>query len=419
MRHLFATSLAITILIIPWFAVNYPNSAKTIITTMERAADQVAGVIIGHRPKTIAEIQGKYQKSLKSNTKVRILIVPGHEPDFGGTQFNNSLERDITVLLAKDLKDLLDHNEHYEVFVTRDEKSWSPEFAAYFRDKWDEIVDWQAAHKQEVYQLIRLGKFAKLVPTVDHATAPLDVATRLYGINKWVGENDIDIVIHVHINDYARPYRSEAGEYSGFAIYVPENQYYNSTTTQALAKNILKRLEKYNPVSNLPGEKTGIVEDQDLIAIGSYNTVDAASMLIEYGYIYEPHFVNPETRKLAVRDLAYQTYIGITDFFDPVSEKNLTKFDDTVAIPYEWKSTISGIGTEGPDIFALQTALLADGLYPPAQKSKNDCPRTGKIGSCTRQALNDFQKKYGVTGETNIAGIKTLEILNKSYGLKK
>lgn len=417
MRHFFATFLAIALLGIPWFMFNYPEVTKDLFFTMEYAANQAAAVILGHQPKTIEEIKVKYNKAIKSKTtKVRILLVPGHEPSFGGTQFQESLERDVVVFLADELKALLSKDEHYEVFVTRDRENWSPEFVIYFKDKWNEIVDWQAAHKQEVYQLIRLGKFARLVPVVDHVKAPLDVATRLYGINKWAGENNIDIVIHIHINDYARSYRSQAGEYSGFAIYVPETQYYNSTTTQALAKNILKRLEKYNPVSNLPGESTGIVEDQDLIAIGSYNTVDAASMLIEYGYIYEPHFVNPETRKLAVKDLAYQTYIGISDFFDPERGDILAKFYDTVAVPYEWKEPMFGIGTEGPDIFALQTALLLDGLYPPAQKSKNDCPRTGKIGSCTKQALSDFQKKYGIVGETNMAGTRTLEILNKSYG---
>ncbi len=72
---------------------------------------------------------------------------------------------------------------------------------------------------------------------------------------------------------------------------------------------------------------------------------------------------------------------------------------------------------EGPaeDVFALQTALLLEGLYPPDKRDKNDCPRTGKLGPCTIESLNNFQKKYGITGETGTTGKGTLEKLNQLY----
>ncbi len=415
MRYLIATFLAVSFFGLPWLAVNYPGPAQSVFSAIEEAGDQVAAVFFEHRPKTIAEIQGRY-KARSMDTKVRILIVPGHEPTEGGTSFDVAKERDIVVLLAKELKTFLEKNNRYEVFVTRDEKGWTPEFFEYFEKNWEEIIAWQDSRKKEVRRLIELGEFERSIPLVEHITAPTDMAMRLYGINKWSSENDMDIVIHVHLNDYVRSNRLEAGVHSGFAIYVPESQYYNSTTTSVLAKTILKRLSKYNPVSNLPGERGGIIEDQELIAVGSYNTSDAASMLIEYGYIYEPQFVNPETRGLAVKDLAYQTYIGLLDFFDATSATNVARFYDTVALPHEWREKIVTRTPEGSDVFALQTALLLEGVYPPSDKNKNDCPRTGRLGPCTKRSLSDFQKRYNITGETDIIGDKTLEKLNERYG---
>jgi len=206
--------------------------------------------------------------------------------------------------------------------------------------------------------------------------------------------------------------------YSGFAIYVPEKQYYNSSTTKALAQTIFSRLAKYNPVSDFAGERDGMVEDQDLIAIGSYNSVDAASMLIEYGYIYEPQFTNSELRDLAIKDLAYQTYLGIQDFFDPTSIMNLALSYDTLILPYTWNKPMTSKDAVSSGVYALQTALVVGGLYPPPPKSINDCPRTGKLGACTRSALERYQEEKNIKGEKGIAGQKTLDALNEEYGVK-
>jgi peptidoglycan hydrolase-like protein with peptidoglycan-binding domain len=70
------------------------------------------------------------------------------------------------------------------------------------------------------------------------------------------------------------------------------------------------------------------------------------------------------------------------------------------------------------DVLALQTAMLIDGVYPGAGKTKNDCPRTGKLGPCTLSALNTFQKKYGIKGEEGMVGEKTKKILNTKYSVQ-
>lgn len=421
MRYLLATLLALLFFGVPWIAVQYPNQTHDLyistLITADHLTEQAAALILSRPAKTVEEIRAKYiAKKPESKKKVRILLVPGHEPNFGGTQFGSAKENEIVVSLAEELEKLLKNNSRFEVFVTRDKNDWRPEFSEYFQKYWNDIIVWKDAHKKETAEMVRVGQYKVEVPAIEHLTALTEIALRLYGINKWAGENDIDIAIHIHLNDYPRAKRSQAGEYSGFAIYVPENQYQNSLTTQVLANTVFSRLEKYNPVSNYPPENEGIVEDQELIAVGSYNTLNAASMLIEYGYVYETQFVNADIRDVAVKDLAFQTYMGLMDFFDSDSAKNLTRYYDTVTLPYKWKDQITVKSVESPDVFALQTALILDGVYPPEDKTKNDCPRSGLLGSCTKKSLSIFQNKHGITDELGIVGKKTVELLNKNYG---
>lgn len=416
MRYFIATAVVIGLFGLPWLYIKYPTKVNYVLNSIGNAGEQLASVILSHKPKSVDELKTKYNVAENStNLRIRVLIVPGHEPGFGGAEYGKIKERDMTVELANDLAEFLRANKRYQVYITRDSSSWNAELSSYFNNKWQDIQAWQKAHKDEVAELIRIGSFKPTTPEVFHNKAPEDVATRLNGINKWADDNDIDIVIHIHINDYRRRNLDSPGKYSGLAIYVPERQYYNSITTKVIADTVLKRLQKYNAVSNLPGEQGGIVEDQDLIAIGSNNSVNAASMLIEYGYIYESQFSNPEIRSVALKDMAFQTYIGIQDFFDPNNAKDLARTFDTYLLPHRWDKPISEDSVVNTDIYALQTALVFSGIYPPRDRSLNDCPRTGKFGPCTKTAVQLFQNKYKITGEQGKVGNKTLDILNQMY----
>jgi len=134
--------------------------------------------------------------------------------------------------------------------------------------------------------------------------------------NGPANENKIDIVIHIHFNDYPRRNQKQAGRYSGFAIYVPEPQFSNGRASKALADSVSSQLKKNFPVSNMPLEKSGVVEDQNLIATGANNSLDSAVLFIEYGYIYESQFVNPQTQLSAIKELTFQTHQGIKNFLD-------------------------------------------------------------------------------------------------------
>jgi len=420
MRHYFAVLLALFLLGIPWFALTYPDTFNNFLINVSEVSDQFASVILSHNPKTIDAIKSKYiaANNAKSDKKVRILIVPGHEPSYGGAELGTLKERDMTVILGKSLQQLLQNNNHYQVFITRDAELWNPSFGTYFKNGWTDIIAWNKAHHREKSHLISLGALKQTVPTVIHNDVPTEVALRLYGITKWANENDIDIIIHIHFNDYNRQSQNGAGKYSGFSIYVPEIQYYNSSTTKAIASSIFRRLAKYNPVSNFPGESTGIIEESDLIAVGVNNTSDAASMLIEYGYIYEQQFTNSSLRDTALKDMAFQTYLGLQDFFDVKNVVNNASAFDTLLIPHEWRNVLSDTSTPSSDIVALQTALVIDGVYPPNNRSLNDCPRSGSIGPCTLSALETFQKKYGITDEKGIVGPKTRSVLNSRFGMQ-
>ena len=87
-------------------------------------------------------------------------------------------------------------------------------------------------------------------------------------------------------------------------------------------------------------------------------------------------------------------------------------------MPHSWTSPLLGKDDPADEVFALQTALVEDGDYPPAGKSMNECPRSGTIGACTKAALSTFQSKYGISGEQGIAGPKTESELNQLFSAK-
>ena len=352
--------------------------------------------------------------------KFHILIVPGHEPSDGGTEFKSPYgmlyERNFTVELGNDLESYLQNNGNYQVDITRDTTAWSPVFATYFQNDWNSIISWE----QEAKSKYATGTMAEELDADSgeiHNNAAADVALRLYGITKWSDENGVDLMIHIHFNNYPGSPAKTAGKYSGLSMYIPASEYANSSATKPIADALFKRLTLYNPISNLPIESAGLMADPTLIATGAYDTAKMPSILIEYEYIYEPQLVNPATRSLALKDLAYQTYLGLEDYFNQNTEVSVKNNYNPSTI-YTW----NGLGTDknstSTDIYAMQTALIMDGDYPSTGKTKNDCPHSGTFGACTVSALSAFQKKNGITGENGIVGEKSFEILNSIYSGK-
>ncbi len=360
-----------------------------------------------------ATLHSIFNDATKTGRKVNVLIVPGHEPDFGGAEYQNIKERDLNAELALDLVHYLAIDNHYNVILARTRDEWNPDLQHYFATHDADIQSFIRDHKMEMAQLTDEGKLTKLASSTPHNDAPEDVAFRLFGTNKWANENSINIILHLHFNDSAPRPVNAPGEYNGFTLYVPEHQYSNSEASIGIAKNIFARLSKMFPVSNLPEEKNGVIEDQDLIATGAANTVDAASILIEYGYVYEPQFKIPSVRSLALNELAFRTYLGLSDFF---GEKPIVanSYDSTL-LPYEGTAPVEKTKSANKEVFAFQAALIDRGLYPPKNFSANDCPLSGLFGSCTKAALAEFQQKFNITNETGFVGVKTRQQLKNLF----
>ena len=97
-----------------------------------------------------------------SADKARILIVPGHEPDYGGAQFGSIDERNLVVEIGQDLQQYLQANGNYRTFITRDTQAWNPTFADYFKTDWNAIIAWEKVRKAKRLQFAALGAQQRL-----------------------------------------------------------------------------------------------------------------------------------------------------------------------------------------------------------------------------------------------------------------
>lgn len=343
-----------------------------------------------------------YTSSYRTDKNIKILIVPGHDDEYHGTEFEGVREVDLNRELGNHLYNFLKQEKGFSVATTDIGDGYTKTFKKFFTKEEDEIEEFIEDSKDDFKKKIKDGEI-EFSETNFHNTAPEKVALRLYGINMWANENDFDLIVHIHFNDYRGRYKDKDPKYNGFAIYVPEKQFDNSKVSKEFAENIFDRLSKYLPISNLKQESDGIVETQELIAIGANKSLDSASLLIEYGYIYEPQFTNPDTRKIVIRDLARQTYAGIKDYFDEnISEESpyfyledLFKKDSFLTLPN----------------YELQKELANLNYYPPKGKSFNDCPLSGLFGECTEEAVKEFQKNHNLPS-TGYVGSMTRKILN-------
>jgi N-acetylmuramoyl-L-alanine amidase len=355
--------------------------------------------------------------------KINILIVAGHDNEKWGTEYKGIKEADLNLEISKDISKILAADDRFNVKMTREGNGeYSKWFSDYIAKNEKAIIAYKEERKSQFKEAIE-GGFVTREVAVDHNNAPIRVARDLYAVNKYTSDNPIDLVLHVHWNDYAGRRSDKSPKYSGFSIYVPEGQLPNARASQAVAASVRARLAEYFAKSNLPGEaKSGaVVPDQDLIAVGANASQDKAAMLIEYGYIYEDQFTDTTTRDMLFAELALQTYWGIVDFFEGSDTSGGNRLG--VILPYKWDDSFDN-KNRSRDVLALQAALLEEGLYPPKGKTLNDCPLSGAFGKCTKEAVVAFQEKFsenllepnGLTKGTGVVDKSTSSLLNRLYG---
>ncbi|MDD5547910.1 MAG: N-acetylmuramoyl-L-alanine amidase [Candidatus Pacebacteria bacterium] len=320
--------------------------------------------------------------------KFKILIVPGHDGADYGTNFYGIKEADLNLKLATKIFQLLNKNPHFQAYISRDENGYSQFLKNYFSEQKDLIENF----RQDIKALFSQGFYNfKEKEGVPHNEVSDRIANKLYGMNKWANDNAVDLVIHVHFNDYAERRYHSSGQYTGFSIYIPEGQLPNHGASKDLAGPVFNSLKSILAVSDLDIENAGIVEDQKLIAVGANASLSSAAMLIEYGYIYEPHFIKKQTQDSFFDEMALLTYSGLVKYFEPQAKIN--KYDSAV-LPYKWKNKLTTGMKNNKDVLAMQIALAKEGVYPPPSKDFHDCPISGTFLNCTKESVSLFQKKY-------------------------
>lgn len=320
--------------------------------------------------------------------KIKVLIVPGHDTESYGAFANGTTEAELNLRVASELESFLKKEEGIETFLTRNRFGYNPILLKYLGEEKENIQSFYVSKKEIMNSLIEEGKVESKV-LVHHNFARPEVVELLYGVNKFANDNGFDITIHIHFNDYAGRTGS-SGEYSGFSIYIPEKQYSNNAASYEFAQKVARHLSVAFAPSNLPKE-TMITEDQELIAVGANNTVDSVVSLIEYGYIYESQFTDYRVQDVILKELAYQTYLGVLDYV----ENTYTPEDTFIDFKeYAWGRDLS-FGDKGEDVLALQDFLHDRGYYPQGD-TLNNCPLNGNFGKCTESALTQYQKDNNI-----------------------
>jgi len=270
---------------------------------------------------TVGSVTSSSPDNNQRTGKIKILVVPGHDNEYPGAEIGNIREADFNLKIAEYLKNFLEQETAFEVYTTRDadfiktetenkqdKNGYTDYFQKYLDENISEVLDFRQSYKEETEKKFK-NSLSSSSKKIEHNPAPGEMLYRLYAVNKFVEDNQIDLVIHIHLNDYAGR-TGEEWKYKGFSIYVPDNTLRNGKESQALGKYISKTLDDNFKNSNNPVEKKKIILGHELIANGANNTIAAASVLIEYGYIYEDRFQNEETLKKA----AEQTYLGIKNY---------------------------------------------------------------------------------------------------------
>ncbi len=348
--------------------------------------------------------------------KFRVLIVPGHDdnPASGGTQFQGLKEADLNLQVGQALFKILSADSHFETFITRNVSGYLEPFASYLKDQDGSIRTFRDQAIQRTNAEIASG--VNFSDPIDHNYASDENSIKLYGINKWVDENNINLVLHIHFNDYGGRRLNQTGKYSGFTIYTAAKEMPNYVASSELSKSFFNTLKQFLAVNNEPLEAKGIIEDPWLIAMGEDKTLKetVASTLIEYGYIYEAAWANPATRPMMIKELAYQTYVGLKKYFGNEADKF---WPDKQPSPgnYVWRDEFGAGVRHNPSVLALQLALAQAGSYPPAGSDLHDCPVSGSFGTCTRSAVVGFQILNSLPA-TGYVGPLTLKKINDLCG---
>ena len=287
------------------------NTAKILIFIIILSLSVSAFMVFSqsYKQNNPSQIKSQFDRQ----TKIKILIVPGHEPNAGGAdEFKKIKERDLNLQLSLLLKKDLTLNSNLDVILARDENGWNTDLEKYVKTSSTTIMSWVADMKEKMMNKVDAGEIKLIDPNIKHNNAASNAVLFLYGTNKWIEKNNIDLVLHVHFNN--NPKINGKPNYSGYCMYIPEHQYSNYSSSKIFADYLSDEISKIQKPSNMPQEKDTIIEDQALIATGNYDTLKIPSVVVEYAYIYEPMMLASTTRNKFIETAASSTATAINTY---------------------------------------------------------------------------------------------------------
>ena len=148
----------------------------------------------------------------KAKDRINILIVPGHDESSFGTQFRKIKEVDLNRQLAEHIEDVFLKEKAFDVMLTADTNGYNKKLEKYLDKEEVDIKEFEAFYKKTTAKLENNGHIT-LDQEVFHNAASSDVVFTLYGINKFANDEDFDIVIHIHFNDYPGRDLDQRGKY--------------------------------------------------------------------------------------------------------------------------------------------------------------------------------------------------------------
>lgn len=249
-------------------------------------------------------------KDIPPRAQPHILVVAGHTAKTKGAVFGDTTEYELTYDLMNKVKVDLE-GLGFNVTVSHNQGDYSYRFSTYFTENKDQILQYRKDKLDAFHKQYPLGVVTN---DTDHNLASDAGVAQLYGINKWVNENNIDAVVHLHFNDYPGRLDTVPGKHTGFAIFIPLKTNDNFVLSYNLAKKVESRLLEHSSRSTLTSESAGVLESE-LIAVGQANSVQIPAILIENGYIYEQKFTDTKQRPSVLERYSRSIADAIDDFF--------------------------------------------------------------------------------------------------------
>ena len=290
------------------------NLTAKILISISVIAISISAFIALSQTTKPGNISAIFSSTLHNNKKIRVLIVPGHEPNDGGADYKGIYERDLNLQLSIELENDLSKNPNIEVMMVRDENGWNSNLENFVTTSSSSIMSWVADMKNKMMAEANAGKFKIIIPGMQPNDATSEAVLYLYGTNKWAEENNIDLIFNVHFNN--NPKINGKPNYSGYCIYVPDSQFGNASSSLIFANYLNNEISKIENKSNMPQEKTTIIPDQELAAMGSYGTLNIPTALVEYSYIYEQKMLSSSTRNAFIEKAASSTATAISDYVE-------------------------------------------------------------------------------------------------------